>query len=329
MKKEPFCILLTSAGVTTSLNLIKGFRDQDEYAVKIIGVDKSPFSAGFHLCDHKYLVPSIKNPEYILKIFNICKRERVNLLIPLYSKEILLFSKNLKLFEEIGVKIFISSPLTIEMCNNKLKFIEFLLENKFPVPRIYKSDNIPIKEFPVIIKPFSGSGSKNTVKISNPDLLDAYLIDKTGLIIQEFIEGKEYTIDLFCNEKSEVLSYVIRERIEVKAGLAVKCKTVKNQVTIKLVHRLVKKLGIVGPANVQIIFDTCGQPYIIEVNPRFAAGGLPLSIKAGANFPLLMLNLLKGKTTKLNDYKEGLVMIRYYHEMYFCEEDILNEVKKI
>jgi len=329
MEKVDFRIMLTSVGVTTSLNLIKTFRNQNEYIIKLIGADINPLSAGLHLCDKKYIVPPITHSSYLSKILQICDEEKVNLLIPLYSKEILLFSKNAKIFKDNGIELLISSPETIELCINKRKFLHFLTENNFPFPPLYETADISKIDFPVFIKPASGSGSKNTRQIHNLTQLRGQIRVGTEIIIQKIIKGKEYTIDLICDRKSKILAHAIRERIEVKAGLAIKCRTIKNKLITDLVGNLIKILGIIGPANVQIIVDTKGTPYIIEVNPRFAAGGLPLSIIAGANFPLIILNYIKGKKVEQNDIKEGLTMIRYYQEMYFNEGEEFNNVKFI
>jgi carbamoyl-phosphate synthase large subunit len=53
-----------------------------------------------------------------------------------------------------------------------------------------------------------------------------------------------------------------------------------------------------GPLTVQLIRDyESNEDYFIEINPRFG-GGAPLSIKAGANSCIALLNLLDGQVVE-------------------------------
>ena len=55
----------------------------------------------------------------------------------------------------------------------------------------------------------------------------------------------------------------------------------------------------------------------IEVNPRFG-GGVPLSIKAGANFPKWLLQELINRKPNIqfDNFKDGLIMLRYDDEIW-------------
>ena len=66
------------------------------------------------------------------------------------------------------------------------------------------------------------------------------------------------------------------------------------------------------------LFETAkGKLKFIEINPRFG-GGIPLSIKAGANFPKWILQEMLGKKTniKFDGFKDSLVMLRYDSEVW-------------
>ena len=54
----------------------------------------------------------------------------------------------------------------------------------------------------------------------------------------------------------------------------------------KLAHKICEHLEVVGACNIQFIENKDGI-YFIELNPRFAAGGLMLTVNAGANIPLM------------------------------------------
>jgi carbamoyl-phosphate synthase large subunit len=50
---------------------------------------------------------------------------------------------------------------------------------------------------------------------------------------------------------------------------------------------------------------------MIEINARFG-GGFPLANRAGAKFPLWLLEQLMGKSsTVTNEWQDGMLMLRY------------------
>ncbi|GAI75744.1 unnamed protein product, partial [marine sediment metagenome] len=82
--------------------------------------------------------------------------------------------------------------------------------------------------------------------------------------------------------------------------------------------RLVEKLGA-GPGVITLQLFLTGDDKVkfIEINPRFG-GGVPLSIKAGANFPKWILQeLLASKVSiRFDGFKDNLVMLRYDGEVW-------------
>jgi carbamoyl-phosphate synthase large subunit len=60
-----------------------------------------------------------------------------------------------------------------------------------------------------------------------------------------------------------------------------------------------------------------GKIKFVEINPRFG-GGVPLSIKAGANFPKWILQESLGEKTNIrfNGFKDNLIMLRYDGEVW-------------
>ncbi|MCK5472830.1 MAG: ATP-grasp domain-containing protein, partial [Planctomycetes bacterium] len=72
-----------------------------------------------------------------------------------------------------------------------------------------------------------------------------------------------------------------------------------------------------GIITLQLFLTEDGRMKFIEVNPRFG-GGVPLSIKAGANFPKWLLREMAGKKPKIkfDGFKDGLTMLRYDAEVW-------------
>jgi carbamoyl-phosphate synthase large subunit len=320
--KRGFNVLITAAGVATAGNVISALRSQKDLNFKIVAVDADPLSYGLYLADKFYIVPKVNERLYIPEIMNICKRERIDVLIPLWSNEILLYSEKREEFKKIGVRIAISEPGTVKTCIDKYEFYKFLSKNGIPTAKTYLPHEAGKINFPAFIKMRSGSASKNAKKISSCKELEIELKKNSDLLVQELLEGREYTIDFVADSGGKILSMVPRERIEVRDGKAVKGVTVKNPEIMSIVENVVKKLNLKGPGNAQGIMTKSGFR-ITEINPRFAAGGLPLSVKAGANLPVLMIKDLFGLKikNKEREFKENIFMIRYLTEIFVEKKD--------
>ena len=53
--------------------------------------------------------------------------------------------------------------------------------------------------YPAFIKPKDGSSSINAFKVADKEELKVYASQIKDYVIQPFIEGTEYTIDIFCD----------------------------------------------------------------------------------------------------------------------------------
>ena len=138
-------------------------------------------------------------------------------------------------------------------------------------------------------------------------------------ICQEFIRGTEYTCDVYVDFDMKVRCVVPRKRIEVRTGEVSKGQVVKHPHIMSEAVRLVETLGA-GPGVItfQLFLNRDKKIKFIEINPRFG-GGVPLSIKAGANFPKWILQeLLKRKANvSFDGFKDNLIMLRYDGEVWF------------
>jgi carbamoyl-phosphate synthase large subunit len=118
---------------------------------------------------------------------------------------------------------------------------------------------------------------------------------------------------------------VVRERIETKGGVSYKGITVHDDELVHEVIRMVRLIGIVGPANIQAFRpSTMASPYnrryslfFSEINPRFS-GALALTLAAGLNSPLLLLKIALGLpvASVVNHTRIGMTMLRYWNEVF-------------
>lgn len=322
-------ILITS--VSRKVWLVKAFKDalrQEGIGGKVISTDINNLSAGLYMSDKHYLVPPSSDQNFIPTILRLCKKENIKLLIPTRDGELLLFAKNKEKFEKQGTHVMVSNPEIIEICNDKYRFYQFLLKNNIPTPKTYFSEQIdfPSIHYPLFVKSRYGSGSKSIFKVENEEELKFFINYVPNSVIQEFANGKEYTIDLLTDFNGKVLTVVLRERIETFCGESYKGKTIKDIKIIEYAKNLAEKLGTIGHITIQCIKNEAGIKFI-EVNPRFGGGAI-LGIKSGANTPLLILRLISGKRLEpqIGEFKENLIMLRYTKDLFIQNGEVINNL---
>lgn len=316
-------ILITSA--SRKVGLVNTFKKalQENGGGQIIAGDINPQSPSFYFADDYIILPKSNKDSFIDEIINICKKYEINLIIPTRDEELSLFSKNINKFTDNGIKIMVSPEESINICQNKDSFIEFCKSHGFDTPKTYKNvDDYSKLEYPVFIKPKIGKGGLDTFKVDSFEELNAVLKIFDDVIIQEFIDWNEYTVDLFADFEGNVISAVPRERINILGGESLITKTFKNKKIIKEAIRLAESLNLIGHNTIQCFFN--GEKVkFIEINPRFGGAAI-LSFKAGANSPENLVKLLNGETLEpiIYDFKDNYLALRFINEIFIEEKDL-------
>lgn len=285
-------VLITECGGPAAISIIKSFRDFD-ISIELCGIDCNQYAAGFKLCNEFFVCPKGCDESYIRFVQHMVATYKINLIVCAGEHDLYKLSENKDL---LGCKLFISSPETIAICQNKLLFYEKCKED-FKLPRTFSGA--------IICKPITGSGSKG---IS--------IIDDTSILYQEYLPGKEYTVDVFCDEDSNMLVAVPRERLEIKSGISTKVKISFDSDLIEQSKKLCRYLRLVGASNIQFREDCTGCRKILEVNPRLA-GGSAMSLLCGINFAESYMKIYSGVKQQHIFPTKDLVVVRYYEELYF------------
>lgn len=312
-------VLFSSVG--RRVELVKAFREaSNELKIKskLIGVDMDELAPALNFVDKKYKVPKLSSEEFIPQIIEICKKENVAIIIPTLDTELSLYSKNKELIQnECGAKVMVSDENVISIIRNKVKTYEFLKENNFSVPKLIKEKDVKDKEykFPLFIKPLDGSSSINNFKINNERELEFFKEYVSNPMIQEFSEGQEYCVDVFCDFKGNVITVVPKIRIAHRGGEITKAKIVKDRELIEIGKKLANLLKPCGEINFDCIKTENGVD-IIEINGRFA-GGSPISFKSGANSPKKIYQLLMNEELQYNEnFEDGFIALRFDDAVY-------------
>lgn len=314
-------VLVTSAGVASAVNVIRALKMQDEIPVHIIAIDQNPLASGLHLADSHYACPSINNfPKYLEFILKLSSKHNIKAIFPCYSKEIYSIAKNQDLLRYAGVCSLLPEPDVIALCDDKIKMKNFVSNLDILMPKTI--DNPTVKDLPLFSKKNQGSGSKGATLVESVHMLDHLMLENDSRIFEMYLKGEEFTVDILCNHNSEIVATSPRSRLLVKDGQTVMGATVQSVELIDYCRIICRELRLVGPCNAQFIKNN-DQLYFIEINPRYAAGGLMLTVKSGLNIPLLALKIMIGQNVATDmRAKVGVQMIRYWTEI--CISDSPN-----
>lgn len=291
-------------GVGRRIELLQAFRQAAlvlNVNLKIYGADMAGTAPALPYCDAVRKVCGMRDEEYIPQLLELCRQDSIDLLIPTIDTDLLVLSENTEKFEAIGTKVLISKPDKIAICRDKNYTADFFESCGLKAPHTYNDYTKYTDGFPCFIKPKDGSSSINAFKVNNAEELEVYAQKIGDYIIQPFIEGTEYTIDIFCDFNGEPITIIPRERMQVRAGEVLKTRITMDPVMIQEGRKLVEGFRPCGPMTVQLIRQTgTDVDYYIEINPRFG-GGAPLSMKAGARSAEEILKLVLGESVNYHE----------------------------
>ncbi|NLP56920.1 ATP-grasp domain-containing protein [Lutibacter sp. B1] len=195
---------------------------------------------------------------------------------------------------------FTNLPNQIQLFKNKVKFRE-LIQELFP-NYFFKSvkfnelKNIDIHQFqfPLIIKPAIGFFSIGVYKVESPtdwnivltklyteitELKNVYpkqVIDVSDFIIEEYIEGDEYAIDCYFNNKGEpVILNILHHVFSSGKDVSDRVYTTSKEIILKHKDNIQHFLNLLGkkadltnfPIHIEIRINNQHKIYPIEVNP--------------------------------------------------------------
>lgn len=300
--------------------LLKDFRKTMGTEGRIIATDISRNAPAIYFADDYYIVPPINSPNYIKILLDICKKEKVQALTTCIDPEILILARHRKQFEDMGVKVLVPYEETAEICFDKFQMFKYLTEHNISTVLTYgdiDSFEIGLEKgdinFPVFVKPRSGSGSVGARKIKNiEEVIKAFSEDKS-LIVQEYMgDALDLDADIYVDIIShKPVSIFSKKKLETTIGGASKTVSFIDNQLIDFICNTVSNFKFNGPLDMDLFYRD-GQYYLSEINPRFGGAYLH-AYGAGIDFVKLIQNNINGIVNSpiFGNYEENLVMMMY------------------
>lgn len=268
---KPLNILITGVGGDIGQSVIKCLKDT-KFNQNLIGCDIDPYSGGKNEVDLFFKAPpAIITEKYLCFIANLLEKERCNYIIPTTEQEIKFFDANRDFFERNKVNVLINNTSIINTFLNKYETICFLKRHGFPYPKTYHLSEFSTGlEFPVIIKPEIGGGSKGVQICHDEDDINYFRKKYDCAIVQELIgdPDNEYTVGIF-SDGSKIYSIAFRRYLGY-GSLTKFAELTLNREIESFAIRLARTCKLKGSINVQMRKTKRGFiPF--EINPRLSS----------------------------------------------------------
>lgn len=321
-------ILFTCAGRRVALlDTFRKAMAELGVAGKLFTTDMTSASPAIYKADVGLTVPPVGRLEYIPALLDIVKAHKIDLLVPLTDVDLRSLARQRARFADLGCTVMIGSEEAITLCRDKARINQVLEQAGLATINTYTVAEFRARPFyPCFIKPIRGSASIGTAIIRNDKELHAHLSTYGELmLIQEYVPGQEFTVDVYRSRDGQVRCIVPRQRLQVRSGEVEKGITVRDEELMQAGVKMANLLGdIWGVFCLQCRREEQpgSPPRFFEVNPRFG-GGAPLSIAAGANLPLYLLQEVLGLpiTAQIGNFTDGLLMLRYDEAVFVKADD--------
>jgi carbamoyl-phosphate synthase large subunit len=264
-------------------------------ALEFLSADIDPHAPGLFLVDpsHRVLLPRGDDPGFVEALIEICRERGVDVVVPTVDTELSPLAETRDEFAALGVSVLVAPPKALRRCLDKWALMQ-VEDGSVPIPRSAPLDDDFDQEafdLPVLVKPRVGSGSRGVRRVDSWE--DLGRLRDRSLLVQEYLPGPEYSLDVLATAAGDVRAVVPRERLRVDSGIAITSRTIHDEELESIGARAAESVGIAGVANVQVMRDVAGTPRLIEINPRFP-GTMPLTVASGVNMPRLALGELLG-----------------------------------
>jgi carbamoyl-phosphate synthase large subunit len=279
---------------------------------QVLVTDVNPLSPAVHVADRAFRVPFADEPDYLHEIQAICEANGVGLIVPTIDDELPLFAAAAGAFQKAGIKVAVSEPRTTTICNDKLATCDALRAAGIVAAETWLPESLPEDTaLPLFVKPRGGRGGVQAFPAGTKKELKFFTSYVKDAVVQRYLNGPEFTLDVLCDFRGHPLSVVPRERAVIRAGVTDRGRTSDDRALIDLALACTKALPFAAAINIQCrVVD--GVPTVFEINPRFS-GGIPLTIAAGADFPAMLVDLVLGRRVapSIGRFTPGLWMSSY------------------
>ena len=334
--------LVTGSGAPGIVGTIHSLRNNfDNRDIRVVGTDIKSDVIGSYLCESFYSIPKPSEEAYLERLLSICKKEKVDVLLPQNTLELPILANNKHLFLENGTSVTISDAPAITVANDKHELLKLAEKTGIPIPNYVLVENFDSliesasgmgwPDKPIVIKPPISNGMRGVRIIDESiDLKKMFFSEKPSslyikmrnlhevlgnrfppLLVMEYLPGVEYTVDIL---KGKDYTIIPRKRDVVKSGITFNGTVEHHEGLIDYARKLSDVVGLDYAFGFQFKLDENETPKLLECNPR-VQGTMVLSTFAGANIIYAAVKQALGEDVPNFDIEWGTRIMRYWGGM--------------
>ncbi len=315
-------VLVTGAGGAAAVTLIQALRDDH----RVIAADMDPLAVGLYLVpvDQRVVLPRGDDPSFVTALLEAATTHGADLVIPTVDVELFPVSQAGAAFADRGIRALVETPTTLLRCLDKYELMQRCAA-AVRVPRTVlwgpetTEDDLAGLGVPLISKPRRGAGGRGFTVHDSADVALLPPCDES-YILQEYLPGEEFSIDVLARPDGHVVAAVPRRRDKVDSGIAIAGRTVSDDGLVTFGRAVAEAIGATGVVNVQARRATDGTPALLEVNARFP-GTMVLTRAAGVDMPRLAVKAALGGDLPDDLPFVEVAMVRHWADVVVPVED--------
>ena len=294
MKSKKINIGISSIGSGVGQSVVNSIR-LSNLPIKTFGFGTNPLAYGLYECDVFISSLSFYDSNYIEDTIQKCLDNDIVLYVPGHDDDAHICAKNLKKFEDKGIKVIVAGENLLNICrdkelmSNELNKISNIFVRSFDKNGFLEALEKKEIKLPVIAKPRDGFASRgieiiNTeediVKITEKHIIQELAIPNSqaperDYYLKQLKKGinpqvSEVSIQLVADEKGEIMGKMISYN-KLNNGVPIEIIPFEDEYVWSEIDKLYprfKELGLRGPFNLQGRLTDTGLK-LFELNARF------------------------------------------------------------
>jgi carbamoyl-phosphate synthase large subunit len=326
MMEKKIRVLVDGVGGDVGQGVVKCLQDSS-LDVELFVSCISEQSSWLYKIPNSFIFPYVSDDHYIAYLIGFLNKHNIDVFFPTVDSSLIKLSTFKDHIERnTNAIVFIDNFNKIDICDDKLKTSDFLEKNNFPSPiTVSLNDKDAVARlvtqcnFPLVVKPKSGNGSKNIFIVETAAELESHF-GKENLIAQQYLDisNGEITAGIYIGDDSLVKAMYILKR-ELKGGSTYKAERIFDENLELKIAEIALKMGM-KYINIQAIYqNNVLLPF--EFNGRLS--GTTGVMRSVFNAPEMFIReRILNENLAPSHNKKKIFFSRYAEEVIYTEDDI-------